>query len=50
MTIPLVSKLEITLSLGLLALFAGALILLPARRWLVMVHLIQSIHIQNIHS
>lgn len=49
-TIPLISKLEITLSLGLLALFAGALILLPARRWLVMVHLIQSIHIQNIHS
>jgi hypothetical protein len=43
-TIPVVSKLEIALSLGLLALLAGALILLPSRRWLVMIHLVQSIH------
>ena len=47
-TIPVVSQLEIALSLGLLALFAAAVILLPSRRWLVMVHLVQSI--QSIHS
>jgi hypothetical protein len=47
-TIPVVSQLEIALSLGLLALLVGAMILLPSRRWLVMVHLVQSI--QSIHS
>jgi hypothetical protein len=47
-TIPVVSQLEIALTLVLLALMVGAMILLPSRRWLVMVHLVQSI--QSIHS
>jgi len=43
-TIPLVSRMEIALSLLLLALLAGMLVLLPSRRWLVIVHLLQRIH------
>jgi len=42
-TIPVVSRMEIASSLLLLALLAGMLVLLPSRRWLLIVHLLQRI-------
>ena len=47
-TMPVVSQMEMGLAISLLTLLVSAMILLPARRWLVVVHLVQSI--QSIHS